>query len=63
MPDFDTPCHAGDRILFAGTKTNESRMKWNLQNEVALTYVMTGRTDPQTMVGKWLAARFSRDAA
>lgn len=63
MPALDTPCHLGDRILFAGTTANESRMKWNLQNEVALTYVMTGRTPPQTTVGKWFAARFRRDAA
>jgi len=63
MPDRDTPCQLGDRILFAGTTSNESRMKWNLQNEGALTYVMTGRTDPQTMVGKWFAARFGRDEA
>jgi len=63
MPDLDTPCQPGDRILFAGTIANESRMKWNLQNDVALTYVMTGRTDPQTSIGKWFRARFSRNAA
>jgi voltage-gated potassium channel len=63
MPDLDTPCHLGDRILFAGTTANESRMKWNLQNEVALTYVMTGRTYPQSTIGKWFAARISKDAA
>ena len=62
MPDVNTPCHLGDRILFAGSTENASRMKWNLQNEVALTYVMTGRTFPQTMIGKWFAARFSEDA-
>ena len=57
IPALDTPCHRGDRILFAGTRQAESRMKWNLQNEVALTYVMTGQTLPQTMLGRWLAAR------
>lgn len=57
MPDLGTPCNVGDRILFAGEARTRSQMKWNLQNEVALTYVMTGRTEPQTTLGRWFAAR------
>lgn len=57
IPGRETPCHLGDRILFAVTPANKSRMKWNLQNEVALTYVMTGEVSPQSTIGKWWAAR------
>jgi Trk K+ transport system NAD-binding subunit len=63
MPDPEIPIHKGDRILFAGTRAAESLMQWNLNNETALTYIMTGHTAPQTSLGKWVAARFGSQIA
>ncbi|XOV89224.1 MAG: potassium channel family protein [Pseudomonadota bacterium] len=59
IPDIYTPLQEGDRLLFAGTRASHSRMLWNLSNTLALEYVMTGATLPQTSVGRWLHARFS----
>jgi voltage-gated potassium channel len=62
-PELDTELHIGDQLLFAGTSAGLSRMQWNLQNDVALTYVMTGTTPAQTTVGRWVEARFARRKA
>ncbi len=59
IPDIYSPLAEGDRLLFAGTRASHSQVLWNLSNTVALTYVMTGATVPQTYVGRWLHARFS----
>ncbi len=56
-PKPDTEVHIGDRFLFAGTPSSRHSMQWNLQNEMALTYVRTGTTPPQTLIGRWLANR------
>ncbi|MDZ7684823.1 MAG: hypothetical protein U5O39_07285 [Gammaproteobacteria bacterium] len=47
----------GDKLLFAGTRHSHSRMLWNLMNDVALHYVMTGTNLPRTLIGRWLNAR------
>ncbi len=57
VPPIHTTLEIGDRLLFTGTRQALSKMKWNLQNEVALTYVMTGETLPQTAIGRWFRAR------
>ncbi len=54
LPTIDTSLKAGDRLLFAGTRSSRSQMNWTLQNLTALEYVLTGEVSPQTIVGKWL---------
>ncbi len=56
MPDEDTALSPGDQLLFAGTEESHRRLKWNLMNETALHYIMTGDTLPQTLLGRWLKA-------
>lgn len=58
MPDLDTPLSTGDQLLFAGNRTSESSMRWILQNTMVLDYVVTGRVEPQTTIGRWFARRF-----
>lgn len=58
MPDKQAPLAVGDKLLFAGTRASRSKMLWNLSNEVALHYVRTGKTLPQTSIGRWASARF-----
>lgn len=57
MPDADAVLTVGDKLLFAGTQEAHSRMLWNLMNDVALHYVMTGTNLPRTSIGRWLNAR------
>ncbi|MFT4633446.1 MAG: voltage-gated potassium channel [Candidatus Pseudothioglobus sp.] len=57
MPSGHTQLALGDRLLFIGTGAARSQMQWNLQNETALTYLLTGENLPQTSVGRWWQAR------
>lgn len=60
LPDEQACIQSGDRLLFAGSLQSRSRMEWNLQNEVALTYVRTGRAYPQTYAWKWISRVLGR---
>ncbi len=59
LPEFTTLLQEGDRILFAGPASALDRFKWNLQNEVALNYALSGKTIQQTPLGRWLERRRS----
>lgn len=52
MPDPNTEIRIGDRLLFAGTAAARFNVQWNLQNIVALSYVRTGKSEPQTWFGR-----------
>jgi hypothetical protein len=39
--------------LFIGTAVSRSQQQWNLQNETALGYLLTGENLPQTYLGRW----------
>jgi len=54
MPSGHASLAANDRLLFAGSAASRARMQWNLQNEVALGYMLTGASLPQTWLGRWL---------
>ncbi|MCP3662826.1 MAG: potassium transporter TrkA [Gammaproteobacteria bacterium] len=47
VPDLDTALKRGDRILFCGHYIGRNTMEWALQNEHALSYILTGKTGPQ----------------
>ena len=57
LPPIHTLLKEGDKLLFLGDGFAQWKMKWSLQNESALEYILTGEATPQTLVGKWLAAR------
>ncbi len=47
LPELDTLLRENDRLLFCGHPSAEQRMEWTLQNEHALSYVLTGEARPQ----------------
>jgi Trk K+ transport system NAD-binding subunit len=57
MPSGHTPLEHGDRLLFIGSAGARSHMQWNLQNETALAYLLTGENLPQTYFGRWWQSR------
>ncbi len=50
VPDPDCRLNPGDRLLFCGQPSAADRMEWTLQNEHALSYVLTGKARPQGFV-------------
>ena len=54
MPSGHVEVAVNDRLLFAGSAASRRKMQWNLQNELALNYVLTGANLPQTAIGRWL---------
>lgn len=60
LPEHNPHLNPGDQVLFAGSRTSRSRLMLTLQNEVALTYVTTGRALPQTTVWRLITRVFSR---
>ncbi|MDC1479695.1 NAD-binding protein [Pseudomonadales bacterium] len=59
MPEPDTKISIGDQLLFTGTAMARFNVQWNLQNIVALSYIKTGESEPQTWVGKKLLQKRS----
>jgi hypothetical protein len=54
LPDKSVILRKDDRILFAGSITAKNSMEWTLQNEHALTYILTGESRPQGWIWRWL---------
>ena len=50
LPDPATHLRENDRLLFCGHPSAEHRMEWTLQNEHALSYVLTGEARPQGLL-------------
>ena len=59
MPSGHTQLELGDRLLFIGTSVSRSQQQWNLQNETALGYLLTGENLPQTSLGRWWQSRMA----
>ena len=54
LPDNSVVVRKHDRILFAGSVSAKNSMEWTLQNEHALTYILTGESRPQGWIWQWL---------
>ncbi|MCP4407137.1 MAG: potassium transporter TrkA [Gammaproteobacteria bacterium] len=52
VPEADTRLRENDHLLFCGQPQAADRMDWTLQNEHALSYVLTGEAPPQGWVWK-----------
>ncbi|MEN8128708.1 MAG: NAD-binding protein [Pseudomonadota bacterium] len=53
VPGADTRLRENDHLLFCGQPQAADRMDWTLQNEHALSYVLTGEAPPQGWVWKF----------
>jgi Trk K+ transport system NAD-binding subunit len=56
LPRKDQKVFAGDKILWCGRYSVQSKMSWTLQHPVALEYVLMGKTEPRN----WLFRRLTR---
>ena len=54
LPDLSTKIEKNDHILFVGVKSAKNRMYWTMQNDHALSYILTGETRPQGWIWRWL---------
>ncbi|MEN8166987.1 MAG: potassium channel family protein [Pseudomonadota bacterium] len=54
LPEVNRRIEKNDRILFVGTASARNRMEWTLQNEHALSYILTGESRPQGWIWRWL---------
>jgi voltage-gated potassium channel len=59
LPDPDLSIQRDDHLLFCGSHAGRDRMEWTLQNENALSYVLTGEARP----AGWIWRRFSKRGA
>jgi Trk K+ transport system NAD-binding subunit len=58
LPNPETPMKRGDKLLVCGRLSALSRMRWTLQNDHALNYIVSGEDRPQGWVWQLLYRRF-----
>ncbi|HHH39307.1 MAG TPA: potassium channel protein [Sedimenticola sp.] len=57
LPPDGTRVKAGDQLLLCGTLSSRDRMEWTLQNDHALSYVLTGQARPQGWIWRVMQRR------
>ncbi len=56
LPPSDTLLGHGDKLLFIGGELARWKMGWTQNNDIALEYVLTGGSVPQSYIARWLAS-------
>jgi hypothetical protein len=54
LPDDNTRLEPGDRVLFCAAKGVRRSMEWNLQNQNALEFILTGSVATQSRLIRYL---------
>jgi len=54
LPASNTRLRIGDKLLFCGRYSAQSRMEWTLQNIHSLNYIITGGSRPQGVVWRFV---------
>jgi Trk K+ transport system NAD-binding subunit len=57
LPEPDLSLQVGDKLLFCGRGSSDDLMRWGMQNENILSYLITGETVPEGAVWKWLTSK------
>ncbi|MCU7916776.1 MAG: NAD-binding protein [Candidatus Thiodiazotropha sp. (ex Epidulcina cf. delphinae)] len=57
LPEQDLKVQKDDRFLFCGSVYAKNRMEWTLQNENALSYILTGEARPEGWIWRRLRKR------
>ena len=57
LPEPDLSLKVGDKLLFCGRSSSDGFMRWGMQNDNILSYLLTGKTQPEGTVWKWLASK------
>jgi voltage-gated potassium channel Kch len=60
LPPTDLPVEAGDKLLLCGRWNVDLALEWTLQNQNALSYIMTGEERPAGYFWRWLSERRPR---
>ena len=47
LPKQEQILKQGDRLLFCGKRTADSKMRWGMLNENVLSYIRTGEAHPE----------------
>ncbi len=54
LPEQDLVLKPGDRLLFCGKPTADSKMRWGMLNENVLSYIKTGEAPPEGALWRML---------
>jgi hypothetical protein len=57
LPEPDLSLKIGDKLLFCGRGSSDGFMRWGMQNDNILSYLLTGKTQPEGTVWKWLFSK------
>jgi voltage-gated potassium channel len=60
LPSAVARVEVGDHLLFCGKHGAAPAMRWTLQNDKVLHYLLTGREMPETWVWEWIDRRLAR---
>lgn len=60
LPDPGISVQKDDHLLFCGSHDGRDRMEWTLQNENALSYILTGEARPEGWIWRYLNKRGTR---
>ncbi len=55
LPESDLSLKSGDKLLFCGRSSSDNYMHWGMQNDNILSYLLTGKTEPEGAVWRWFA--------
>ncbi len=57
LPESELSLRVGDKLLFCGRDSSDRLMRWGMQNEDILGYLITGETMPEGAIWKWFSRR------
>jgi Trk K+ transport system NAD-binding subunit len=57
QPKINTSLQTGDKLLFCGRSSSDDLMRWGMQNEDVLSYLLTGEYKPEGALWKWLSRK------
>jgi Trk K+ transport system NAD-binding subunit len=60
LPDPAISLQKDDHLLFCGSHSGRDRMEWTLQNENALSYILTGEARPEGWIWRQLSKKGAR---
>ncbi len=60
LPEDNRILHLGDRILMCGSEDSDGLMQWSTKNANVLEYVMTGHTESNSYLLRWLTSYYSQ---
>ena len=60
LPDLEQSIKTGDRLLFCGRPSAAEKMRWGMQNENVLSYIMTGESRAEGAMWRGIRKMYKR---